>query len=97
MPRHRRQRRKKGEVRYVAHYDRQQSLEKIDQHRWFRHHGPAAGFDRESFSFAQQLSYRDVSMADRAGIGALLLPFFCRAYGILTCSNSPLRSNMRRA
>ena len=36
-------------------------------------------------------------MADRAGIGALLLPFFCRAYEILTCSNFPLRSNMRRA
>src|SRR5580692_12903410 len=38
MPRRRRQRRDQDKIHHVAQDDRQQGLEKIDEHRWFRHH-----------------------------------------------------------
>jgi len=41
---HRWERREQGEIHYVAQYNRQQRLEKIREHCWFRHREPGLRF-----------------------------------------------------
>src|ERR1035437_2670562 len=93
VSRRRRQRWGEDEVHHVAQYDRQQSLEIIDKHRWFRHRSSPASFDG---LYSPSTILTDDSFHDaRAGGGVLLLPFFCHHHGNPSaCSNSPPPSNM---